>query len=166
MPPFTDRSVNPFYPVTGENPVQWYGLEYEKNYKYKFDYLLFEGKTPEEFELNNPTLCKNKSYAGVTVKDMSKKTTNNIRLLKTEDSTVIATVHGIYTTFGLGERFSKKVLDFDLTETLTESSQVEIFTLIGRAPTRLFSYFLFGFLCRKESIREAIKVSLKRQGKD
>ena len=85
MPPYTDRSVNPFYPVTGENPVQWYGLDYEKNYKYKFDYLLFEGKTPEEFELNNPTLCKNKSYAGVTVKDGSKKTTNNIRLLKTED---------------------------------------------------------------------------------
>ena len=141
MPPFTQKNVNPFYNVTGENPVQWYGLDYEKNYGYKFDYLLFEGKTPEEFELNNPTLCNNKTYAGVTIKDMSKKTTNNIRLLKTDDDTVIATVPNLFTTFGIkAETFSKNVLDFDLTETLTKSSQVEISTLIGRVSTLAFMY--------------------------
>ena len=132
MPPFTHRNVNPFHHVTGENPVQSYGLDYEKNYRYKFDYLLFEGKTPEEFELNNSTLCNNKTYAGVTIKDMSKKTTNNIRILKTDDDTVIATVPNLFTTFGIkAKTFSKNVLDFDLTETLTEASQVEISTLIG-----------------------------------
>ena len=53
LPPFSSKKFNPFYDFTGINPTQLYGLEYEKHYNYEYDYLLFDGATPEDFLLQS-----------------------------------------------------------------------------------------------------------------
>ena len=67
--------------------------------------------------------CRLKRYAGIVFKDRSRKTTNNIRLVKAEDGSVIATIHHLFATLNLKvESNSQNLIDFDVTETVTESS--------------------------------------------
>ena len=121
MLPFKERSVNPFYQVNGVRPTQLYGLNYEENYNYKYDDLRFDGKTPEEFHLHNS--CTNSRLAGIVMKDQSRRTTNQIRMVKTDDNTTIATIPHAFPTLGDVRRSSQKMFDFDLTPTLTDSSK-------------------------------------------
>ena len=121
MLPFKERSVNPFYQVNGVRPTQLYGLNYEENYNYKYDDLRFDGKTPEEFHLHNS--CTNSRLAGIVMKDQSRRTTNQIRMVKTDDNTTIATIPHAFPTLGDVRRVSQKMFDFDLTPTLTDSSK-------------------------------------------
>ena len=123
MPPFTEQSLNPFHEVTGAKATQLFGLDYEENFNYKYDNLLWNGTTPEDFHLQSSMFCTEKRYAGIIFKDKSMKTKNNIRLVKTEDDSTIATIPHLFATLGIGvDHLSKLMQDFDLTDHLKESS--------------------------------------------
>ena len=98
MPPYTEPKVNAFHNITGAKNTQLVGLDYEENYNYKYDSLLWNGTTPEDFQSQFANLCTQKRYAGIVYKDRSKITTNNIRLVNTEDNSTIATIEHLFIT--------------------------------------------------------------------
>ena len=121
MLPFNEQLVNPFYQVNGVQPTQSYGLNYEEHFNYKYDDLLFDGRTPEEFLSDG--LCGNRRLAGIVLKDQSRQTTNQIRMVKTDDDTTISTIPHAFATLGQVRTSSKHMVDFDLSKTLTASSK-------------------------------------------
>ena len=74
MPPFWNQTYNPdpIFKVTGENATQSYGLNYQKHFHYKYDKLVFDGHTPEEFHQEYDSLCTNKSLLAIVVRDATK----------------------------------------------------------------------------------------------
>ena len=128
FPPFFDRQYNPSptYQVTGVNATQSYGLDYESNFCYKYDQLLFDGKTPEEFLPE----CSNTSpiMAAITVKNDTKQTTNNIVIQQaagTRQLTTLATISNAFVTLGIQGQTSEKPFYFDLTEEILGLSGVD-----------------------------------------
>ena len=74
MPPFSgikkDPQANPGYdipnpvPITKDNSRPRMGLNYQKVFGYTYDSLLFDGKTPEEFEFERVAQCYDKKLIG------------------------------------------------------------------------------------------------------
>ena len=124
MLPFTDQVVNPFYEVNGVQPTQVFGLNYEENYNYKYDDLLFNGRTPEEFFSSFSQICFDRELAGIVMRDQARQTTNQIRLVRTDDDTTIATIPHAFETLAKVRSLSKHMIDFDFTKTLAASSKV------------------------------------------
>ena len=123
MPPYIEPKVNAFHNITGAKNTQLVGLDYEENYNYKYDRLLWNGTTPEDFQSQFANLCTEKRYAGIVYKDRSKTTTNNIRLVNTEDNSTISTIEHVFVTQAMKvATLAKHIRDFDLTDHLTKAS--------------------------------------------
>ena len=120
LPPFSSKRFNPFYDFTGLHPTQLYGLEYKKHYNYEYDYLLFDGATPEDFLLQESIRCHNKTLAAIVEKDRSIRTRNNMTVLRIDNGANLANISNVFHTLGVhGVPISPKPLDYDLTFTLT-----------------------------------------------
>ena len=84
MPPFNGCSNegvgNPHNPIkkTLYHPTQRQGLDYQDNFGYKYDDLLFNGLTPREFHSQEDQLCRNRTQVGIIVKDYTKGSVNKI----------------------------------------------------------------------------------------
>ena len=64
MQPFPENPPNPF-PLTLNNPTPPDGLDYKETFCYKYDQLLYQGQTPEQFLANTAEEHKRPSlYAG------------------------------------------------------------------------------------------------------
>lgn len=117
MPPFWNKTYNPdpIFEVTGKNATQSYGLDYETHYNYKYDQLIFDGKSPGEFL---PECSRRSIMAAITVKDETNTTTNDILIKKADDKKKIATIPNAFVTLGFQGITSEKKFYFDVTEEL------------------------------------------------
>jgi len=98
MPPFTMRDVNPFFSVTG-NPTQARGVEYQANYCYQYDTLLFDGLTPEQFYQEESQLCGSRQFATVFTRATNTFTRNDLLLLdRSRNNQVVATLQDAFVT--------------------------------------------------------------------
>jgi len=83
MPPFSNYTdpagidVNPI-PVTKAFDTQRASIYYRPNFKYEYDNLIFDGKTPLEFHNEFDIHCLNRNQLGFTVKDYKISSTNKI----------------------------------------------------------------------------------------
>jgi len=83
MPPFSNITnpaginVNPI-PVTKAFDTQRLSLQYKTNFKYEYDNLIFDGKTPLEFHNEFDIHCLNQNQLGFVVKDFKISSTNKI----------------------------------------------------------------------------------------
>ena len=127
MPPFTLQQVNPFQ-ETRVNPTQLYGLDYQKNFGYKYDSLTFGKKpdgsrwTPLEFHNNYNSLCRQRTLAAIVVKNGTLKTRNSLQIVNLTNGSISANVSNVFVTIGLKMGISKRIFDFDLNQALTNSS--------------------------------------------
>merc|ERR1712198_142962 len=83
MPPFSNITnpaginVNPI-PVTKAFDTQRLSLHYKTNFKYEYDNLIFDGKTPLEFHNEFDIHCLKQNQLGFVVKDFKISSTNKI----------------------------------------------------------------------------------------
>ena len=72
MQPFASPEVNAFAETLLHSTANS-GLQYEENFHYKYDQLLFQGKTPYEFHVDETATAgtKEQFFAGFSIKDMT-----------------------------------------------------------------------------------------------
>ena len=120
MPPFTSRAVNPFFSVTG-NPTQARGLDYQENYCYHYQQLLFDGLTPEQFFRSEAEQCGSRQLATVFTRNTNRFSRNDLLLIdRSRNDQVVATLRDAFVTTAKpwkigGEKELRRPFDIDVT---------------------------------------------------
>ena len=96
MPPYKNQIANPFFEVTGKNSSQAYGLNYQENYCYRYDNLIFNGTTPEQFYQTDQ--CGDRVLVSVLPRTTNKLTSNNIIITGTTRTGVTVTIENAFVT--------------------------------------------------------------------
>ena len=139
MPPFSGILKNPLNPtnisipnpisLTRENSKPSMGLNYQKVFGYKYDSLMFDGRTPEEFI----STCPNRKIVGVNfdgVKSLNKIYIQDQSISESvgEYGIIIPSCPTLLVEFDITPAFNKHNLDFDDS---TFHFEVESFDLQG-----------------------------------
>ena len=95
MPPFTSQTTNPFS-LTRQSPTQAYGLNYEQNYCYRYDSLIFDGLTPEQFLQSNQ--CDNRQLVSIVPRVTNKFTRNDLLIINKNKNDEVTTLENAFYT--------------------------------------------------------------------
>ena len=139
MPPFsgistTDESggssvPNPFE-LTRRFSTQQQGLNYERNFGYRYDQLLFDGRTPEQFIANEQELCANRAQVTVDLQDAEIGSVNELFVQGFPES------FGRINNFGFSSpssrRKRRKNLNVDIIEEMKNRHRFRMFTAGNR----------------------------------
>merc|ERR1711874_759246 len=97
MPPFTSPEVNPFFSLTGLSPTQAFGLNYQENYCYRYERLVFDGLTPSQFHQSNQ--CGGRQLATVVTRDSNRFSRNDLLVIdRSRNDEIITTIYNAFIT--------------------------------------------------------------------